>query len=472
MGTKTKVILAQLGSPKSTKVSDVRAYLREFLGDPRVIDINPILWKIILNLFILPFRPKKSAAAYSRIAEKDGFPLVLNTEKFANAVRPKLDSNLELNHIFLLSHPRLNNILDEWEKEPVAERAQNVLVLPQFPQYSESTIGAVIDAIGSELKGRVNIPSLTVVNSYHRSKAFIDNGVRKIRETLAQHSDIDELVISFHGIPLRRVLEKKDLYLLHCLETYELLKLNLDPKIPISMTFQSRFGSEVWLGPYTDKTVIKKAEDGVKKIAVYCPSFVVDCLETTDEMGNELGHDVKEAGGTLVSIPCVNIDPQWVEDYSHFINTYANGTFAEREKLFYEINVEERYQAVLKEQEKIAPSKLPPETKRILKLIFLTMFLDLVGFSIIFPMFPAMAKHYLTVDADNFILKGMMNLIANIQSYSSGPTNMSTIVLFGGLLGALYSLLQFIAAPLWGGISDRIGRRPVLLISVFGLWIS
>lgn len=472
MGQKTKVILAQLGSPKSTKVSDVRAYLKEFLGDPRVIDINPYVWKIILNLFILPFRPKKSAEAYSRIAEKDGFPLVLNTEKFANAVRPKLDSNLELNHIFLLSHPRLNHILDEWENEPVGERAQNVLVLPQFPQYSESTIGAVIDAIGSELKGRVNIPSLTVVSNYHRSKAFIDNGARKIRETFALHKDIDELVISFHGIPLRRVLEKKDLYLLHCLETYELLKHQLDLDVPISMTFQSRFGSEVWLGPYTDKTIIKKAEDGVKKIAVYCPSFVVDCLETTDEMGNELGHDVKEAGGTLVSIPCVNIDPQWVEDYSHFINTYANGTYAEREKLFYEINVEERYKAVVKEQEKIAPSKLPPETKRILKLIFFTMFLDLVGFSIIFPMFPAMAKHYLSVDADNFILNGMMNLITNIQSYSPGSTNMSTVVLFGGLLGALYSLLQFIAAPLWGGISDRIGRRPVLLISVCGLWIS
>lgn len=473
MGQKTKVILAQLGSPKSTKVSDVRAYLKEFLGDPRVIDINPYVWKIILNLFILPFRPKKSAEAYSRIAEKDGFPLVLNTEKFANAVRPKLDPNLELNHIFLLSYPRLNHILDEWEKEPVGERAQNVLVLPQFPQYSESTIGAVIDAIGSELKGRVNIPSLTVVSNYHRSKAFIDNGVRKIREAFAAHKDIDELVISFHGIPLRRVLEKKDLYLLHCLETYELLKHQLDLDVPISMTFQSRFGSEVWLGPYTDKTIIKKAEDGVKKIAVYCPSFVVDCLETTDEMGNELGHDVKEAGGTLVSIPCVNIDPQWVEDYSHFINTYANGTYAEREQLFYDINIEERYQAVVKEQEKIAPSKLPPETKRILKLMFLTMFLDLVGFSIIFPMFPAMAKHYLAVDADNFILKGMMGMISNIQSYSpGGETSASTIVLFGGLLGALYSLLQFIAAPLWGGISDRIGRRPVLLISVMGLFVS
>lgn len=473
MTQKTKVILAQLGSPKSTKVSDVRAYLREFLGDPRVVDANPVIWKIILNLFVLPFRPKRSAEAYSRIQEKDGFPLVLNTERFAHAVRPQLDQNLELNHVFLLSHPRLKDVLEKWEKEPVAERAQNVLVLPQFPQYSESTIGSVVDAVAGELKGRVNIPSITVLNSYHRSRAFIDNGVRKIRETLSANKDIDELVISFHGIPLRRVLEKKDIYLLHCLETYELIKHQLDLDIPVSMTFQSRFGSEVWLGPYTDATVLKKVEKGSKKIAIYCPSFVVDCLETTDEIGNELGHQVKEKGGTLISVPCLNIDPQWVSDYARFINTYANGSQAEREKLFYEVHIEERYQAVLKEQEKEAPSKLPAESVRILKLMFLTMFLDLVGFSIIFPMFPAMAKHYLAVDSDNFILKGMMGMISSIQAYSpDGNTSASTIVLFGGLLGALYSLLQFIAAPIWGGISDRIGRRPVLLISVMGLFVS
>jgi ferrochelatase len=473
MGQKTKIILAQLGSPRSTKVSDVRAYLREFLGDPRVIDANPFLWKIILNLFILPFRPKKSARAYGRVQEKDGFPLILNTEKFARALSTKLDPNLELNHAFLLSHPRVSDVLNTWENEPVSERAEKVIVLPQFPQYSESTIGSVIDAVGGELKNRVNIPSISVLHSYHRSKAFIDNGVRKIRETLKANPDVQELVISFHGIPVRRVLEKKDVYLLHCLETFELLKRKLNLEIPVSMTFQSRFGSERWLGPYTDETVLKKIQAGTRKIAIYCPSFVVDCLETTDEIGNELGHEVKAAGGTLVPVPCLNIDSEWVSDYAHFINTYANGSEEDRAKLFYDIKIEERYQAVVKEQEKEAPSKLPEESKRILKLMFLTMFLDLVGFSIIFPMFPAMAKYYLEVDADNFILKGMMNIITNIQSYSSGGDHaVSTIVLFGGLLGALYSLLQFIAAPVWGGISDRIGRRPVLLISVFGLWVS
>ena len=118
MAQKTKVILAQLGSPKSTKVSDVRAYLKEFLGDPRVVDANPVFWKIILYLFILPFRPKKSAEAYARIEEKEGFPLVLNTERLAQALKPNLDQNLELDHVFLLTHPRLRDVLDLWEKQP------------------------------------------------------------------------------------------------------------------------------------------------------------------------------------------------------------------------------------------------------------------------------------------------------------------------------------------------------------------
>lgn len=474
MSEKIKVILGQLGSPKSTKVSDVRNYLREFLGDPRVVDANPLLWKIILNLFVLPFRPKRSAMAYSRIHEPGGFPLVTNTEKVAEALKPHLDENLELNHAFLLTTPRISDVLDAWEWEDTHKRAHKVLVLPQFPQYSEATIGSVVDTLGHELKKRVNVPSFSVVNSYHTSKAFIDHSVRKIEESMKANPEMQELVISFHGIPLRRVLKKKDIYLLHCLETYELIKARLNISIPISMTFQSRFGQEVWLGPYTDKTVVEKVRNGVKTIGVYCPSFVVDCLETTDEIGHELAHEVSEFGGKLIHIPCLNADPEWIKDYAHFINVYANGNLQERKLLYYPIDLSQRYQSVIKEQAKNAPSELSAESKKILKLMFLTMFMDLIGFSIIFPMFPAMAKYYLSVDADNYFLSGMMSLISSIQSYSTGTgsVGMSTVVLFGGLLGALYSLIQFVTAPLWGGISDRIGRRPVLLISVFGLFLS
>lgn len=440
-----------------------------------MVDINPILWKIILNLFVLPFRPKKSAEAYSRILEADGFPLITNTIKVREALAPHLDSNIEIEHAFLLADPRVGEILDRWEKEDVNDRAQKVLVLPQFPQYSESTIGSVVDAVGGELKKRVNIPSLEILSSYHRSKAFIDHSVVRIKKSLEENPGVEEIVISFHGIPLRRVIEKKDVYLLHCLETYELIKKELNSNLPMRMTFQSRFGSEIWLGPYTDEIVTGRIEAGVKKIAVYCPSFVVDCLETTDEIGTELGHEVKELGGELVHIPCVNADPDWIRDYAKFINLQVNGSQAEKNEASYKINVAKRYEEVMTEQKaNLAPS-LSKDSKRVLKLMFITMFMDLIGFAIIFPMFPAMAKHYLANDGDNFFLQGMMNLIGNLQTISltaDGTPQMSTVVLFGGLLGALYSVLQFVAAPMWGGISDRVGRRPVLLISIFGLFLS
>lgn len=472
---KTKVILGQLGSPKSTKVKDVRAFLKEFLGDPRVVDINPFLWKIILNLFVLPFRPKRSAEAYARILEADGFPLITNTIKVREALEPHLDPNIEIEHAFLLADPRVSEILDRWEKEDVNERAQKVLVLPQFPQYSESTIGSVIDAVGGELKGRVNIPTLEVLSSYHRSKAFIDHSVIRIKKSLAENPGVEEIVISFHGIPLRRVIEKKDVYLLHCLETFELIKKELKTDLPIRMTFQSRFGSEVWLGPYTDETVKNIVKSGVKKIAVYCPSFVVDCLETTDEIGNELGHEVKELGGELVHVPCLNADPDWIQDYAKFVNQQVNGSQKEKTESSYAINVAKEYEEVMTEQKANLTPSLSKDSKRVLKLMFVTMFMDLIGFAIIFPMFPAMARHYLANDGDNFFLRGMMDLIGSIQTISltaDGTPQMSTVVLFGGLLGALYSILQFVAAPMWGGISDRIGRRPVLLISIFGLFLS
>ena len=475
MNSKVKVIIAQLGSPKSTKVSDVRSFLREFLGDPRVVDITPWVWKIILYLFVLPFRPKRSAKAYQRIAAPEGFPLITNTEAVAQGLVPHLDSNIELNHVFLLSHPRLNIVLDEWEKEDQFTRAQKVVVLPQFPQYSESTIASAIDGVGHEFKNRVNIPSFEFVNYYHRSRAFIDHSVRKIEETLAANPGVEMLFLSFHGIPLRRVVSKKDIYLLHCMETYELIKQKLQLNIPVKICFQSRFGSEVWLGPYTDESVTAQIKAGTKKVAVYSPSFVVDCLETTDEIGNELGHEVKSLGGELVAIPCLNNDPAWIKDYAHFINVTVNGSSVDKEGLYYEVDIKERYQEVMKEEEKKTPTPMSKETKSILKVVFLTMFLDLIGFSIIFPMFPAMSAHYLSVDADNFFLSTIMNIISSIQTATTPQTGaplMSTIVLFGGLLGAIYSLLQFVAAPIWGGISDRIGRRPVLLISVFGLFIS
>lgn len=470
MYRKTKIVLGQLGSPKSTSTKDVRSYLKEFLGDPRVVDINPLLWKIILNLFVLPFRPKKSAAAYARIEENGKFPLIENTKNFSQEVAKGLDSNLELNYCFILSEPRLPDLLDQWEDEDVDERADRVVVMPQFPQYSESTVASVYDQIGKELENRVNIPSLTVVSSYHKLKAFIDLSVKKIEETIKQ-SQPDDLLISFHGIPTRRVLEKKDDYYFHCFETFWLIKEKIDfPEDKIHMVFQSRFGSEKWLGPATDEFAVELVEKGSKNIACYCPSFVVDCLETTDEIGTELREEIEEAGGSLSFIECLNDDADWARAYAQYINAYCNGSQKDLDGLFYHTDQKELRKKLPKQSSGKAERTMSDEAKSNIKLVFLTLFLDLVGFSIIFPMFPALAKFYLENDSDNFFLNGLFGALGALGDMTSA--DMSAIALFGGVLGALYSLLQFFASPFWGSLSDRVGRRPIMLLSLSGLFLS
>jgi ferrochelatase len=475
MKNKVKVVIGQLGSPRSTKVSDVRAYLKEFLGDPRVVDINQTLWKIILYLFVLPFRPKKSAQAYSRIWDGSGFPLVKITESFAHKLKPHLDANIELNHCFLLSKPRVEDLFLEWEKEDFATRADSVLVIPQFPQYAESTSGSVVDVLAKSLGRRVNIPNLQFMGNYHHAKCFIDHSVGQISTYLAQFKNqkhsITDLVISFHGIPLRRVLEKKDIYFRHCVETFVLIqqKLKLDPSIKMHINFQSRFGSEQWLGPATDEYVCDLVKQGSRDIAVYCPSFVVDCLETVDEIGHELAEDVHELGGHLHFIPCLNDGEEWARDYAHFINVSVNGSTKEQRELYYDIDAKEVMQASPKQEYENPP--LSKEAKSVLKIMFLTLFLDLVGFSIIFPIFPQLAKHYLSTDADNYFLKLIFQGIESVTAVSN-TTGLNPVVLFGGVLGAIYSLLQFVAAPIWGGLSDRFGRKPILFTTVLGLFLS
>tara|TARA_B100001971_G_C18268046_1_gene596656 strand:- start:95638 stop:97992 length:2355 start_codon:yes stop_codon:yes gene_type:complete len=467
MYQKTKVVIGQLGSPKTPSTKDVRSYLKEFLGDPRVVDINPVVWKIILNCFVLPFRPKKSAKAYSRIWDGEKFPLIENTRLFAHAIEKHLDQDIELNYCFLLSPPRVEDLFTHWDNEDFDERADRVIVLPQFPQYSESTIASVYDVLAKSLGNRINIPNIEVVSQYHKLRAFIDLSAKKIQTTL-DNEKVDDLIISFHGIPLRRVLQKKDEYYLHCYETFVLIKQqlkNIEDK-NIHFCFQSRFGSEQWLGPATDEYAVDLVKNGSKSIACYCPSFVVDCLETTDEIGNELREELAEVGGELHFIKCLNDDEDWAQGYAHFINTLAHKGKDELKALFYETDTKEMRKSMPEQVQKSPP--MDAHAKKNVKLMFWTLFLDIVGFSIIFPMFPKLAKFYLENDSDNIFLIKLFSMLDAMGSMGS----VGSIVLFGGVLGALYSLLQFFASPLWGSFSDRIGRRPTLLISLSGIFIS
>lgn len=474
---KTKVILVQLGSPKSPKIKDVRSFLREFLSDPRVVDINPLAWKLILNLFVIPFRPAKSAKLYSRIWNGESFPLIDNTISFTERVSEFLDTDkVEVEHAFLLCAPTVSDVWDKWEEdlEHREDAATELLIIPMFPQYSESTIASGIDGFFHVLKDRVQIPPFKFLTNFHRSKAFIDNSVQNIDEYLKSfrdsHVNPDLLVISFHGIPKRRVIYKNDIYMRHCFETFNLLKSKVSEieDTKILMTFQSRFGSEEWLTPYTEDVVSLEIKKGNKNIAVYCPSFVADCLETTDEIETELGAEAKEVGGNILFIPCLNDNEAWCKDFAGFIENQCEAHAVDKARDFYYLK-EEEYKEM--EQPKMTSEPLSDNAKKSLKIVFLTLFLDLVGFSIIFPLFPALAKHYIKVDGDNFFLNAIFNGIETLAA-TGGAEKLQAIVLFGGALGALYSLLQFIAAPIWGTISDRIGRKPVLIVSVFGLALS
>lgn len=483
---KTKVVLVQLGSPKTPAVSDVREYLREFLGDPRVVDINPTLWKIILNCFVLPFRPARSAKLYSRIWNKDrqSFPLIYITEEFAQKVAENLKDKpyLEVNHAFLLSSPRVHEVYDSWidDRRKDNNPATRLMAIPMFPQYSESTIASGIDGLAGELGKRVEIPDLEIITNFHKTHAFIDNSVEQVNKFLAkwkqEGNPSDELVISFHGIPKRRVIYKFDDYFRHCFETFYLIKQGVQGIDPdrIHMTFQSRFGSEEWLTPYTDEYVSNLVEDkGAKNIAVYCPSFVADCLETIDEIGTELQEEMEEEHpGKDVKIQFVeslNTEDKWCKDFATYVDTMVAGSLKDKENLFHDFP-KEAYAEM--PEVKMEKPILSDHAKTTLRIVFLTLFLDLIGFSIIFPLFPSLAKHYLEVDGQNYFLNLIFNSITSLSGADGSALNHTSIVLFGGALGALYSFLQFIAAPLWGGISDRIGRKPVLMISVACLALS
>ncbi len=470
---KTFILLVNLGSPKSTKISDVRSYLREFLSDRRVIDLNPFFWSIILYLFILPFRPKRTAKLYSRIVVNGRFPLIFHTENIKNALKKflKLDQYI-IEEAHILSTPRVEEKLELYLEAKKLDSGLKLQIVPLYPQFSDSTTMSVVDTIENFIKKKKLKMDYQFKRSFFNSKAFIDISAFKIDQLLEQkklqNQKIDRLIMSFHGLPKRRVVEGADPYFFESFSTYFLIKGQLKniSKEKVSISFQSRFGSEEWLTPYTDDVVKDCILNGEKNLAVYSPSFLTDCLETIDELGHELVESVHEQGGHLTFIPCINDDES-------FIERFANELKIEDSNNYYDVKTNELQAEYQKMSEsELKDTRMSKETKSSLKTVFLTIFLDLLGFSIIFPLFPTLAKHYLEVDSENFFLNKIFDLVAYISSFDSGNMAYSKIVLFGGILGALYSFLQFIAAPLWGSFSDKIGRKPILLYSLIGMMIS
>jgi len=456
---KRVILLVNLGSPDSPEVKHVRHYLKSFLSDPRLIDLPRWFWQMILHLYILPTRPKESAKAYRRIWDGKTFPLLAETKTLAENMRRQLGPSWgQVEYAMLLGEPLLEKKLAQ-----MAESDQ-ILIVPLFPQFSSTTTMAVWDRVSTFFQKRPLVPHLTFFASYCESPSFISTQARLIKETLEKSGDVDRLIVSFHGLPKTNILHKGDPYYRQCWRTFcklgdRLTEMNIH--VPREMAFQSRFGQDEWLTPATDDLALTRLEEGERKLAICCPSFLTDCLETLDEIGYELRRRVEEKGGRLALVPCVAIDPEFSKAFAYECALrIPKGPANEKG--------EEIMQTLPKQKMKSPP--LGPKTKKTLKLVFLTLFLDLVGFSIIFPLFPALIDHYTKIDPHNIFLKAVMDMTSLIGKAGGAPLDsIQTIVLFGGILGALYSFLQFIVAPLWGGLSDRIGRRPVLLISVFGL---
>lgn len=326
-----KIIFIQLGSPKSPKIGDIRQYLKVFLSSKRIVNnIHPWIWKLILNFFILPFRPKKSAIAYKRIWNDESFALVRITQKFVKQVSSVLEQDgHKTDLIFLFGDRSFKDIFYTWKNiKSVEKDGDQWLIIPLFPQYCEATTGTAIDAFFGEIDKQTHIPSFKVITNFYNYRFFINNCACHIEKYLKKfqkkYEKLDALLLSFHGLPVHQITQNKDPYYQQCFFTYKLIsqKISIINERKIHLVFQSRFGRSRWIGPHINEKVEQLINKGQKNLAVFCPSFLADCLETLDEIGFELREHVKRLGGKLYFIPCLNDELLWCNDFANFVKSH------------------------------------------------------------------------------------------------------------------------------------------------------
>lgn len=317
---KVGVLVAQLGTPDSPTAKDLKPYLKQFLGDRRVIEKPRLLWWFILNFIILVVRPKRSAKLYKRIWSKEGSPLLVYTKKQTEKLEKELklvDSDIEVT--FGMRYG--SNSIDDAVDNLLAKGCKRILMFNMYPQYSATTTASNYDAIFNALKKKRYIPTLKIVEPYYDHPEYIKALCTVINESYDSYETRpDKLVLSYHGIP-QEYVKKGDPYCCQCVSTTKALEANLDfKKDEIIHTFQSRFGRDPWLQPYTDYTIDDLPKNGVKNIAVFAPGFPADCLETLDELGNEAKEAFIEHGGNEFHlIPCLNDNPAWIDAMKNII---------------------------------------------------------------------------------------------------------------------------------------------------------
>ena len=318
---KTGVLLVNLGTPDSTSWWDVRKYLKEFLSDKRVIEVNFFLWQIILNLFILTFRPSKTAKAYKEIwmKKENMSPLRYYTEMQTKKLKEKMkNEKIIIDHAMRYGNPSIKNTIVNLQKNGCEE----LIVLPLYPQYAAATTATVCDEVYRSLMKMRWQPSLQIIPHYESEPLYIDALVKSINKKISELSWKPDLIVaSYHGIP-KKYFDKGDPYHCYCQKTSRLIieKFN---KIPIQTTFQSRFGPQEWLQPYTDKTFENLPKEGKKNILVVCPGFSSDCVETLEEIAIQGKNSFFKNGGKNFDIvPCLNDDEDHINLLKHLVDRY------------------------------------------------------------------------------------------------------------------------------------------------------
>ena len=321
----TAVLLCNLGTPDAPTAPAVRRYLAEFLSDQRVVEIPRPIWWLILHGIILRIRPKKSAAKYASIWLPEGSPLKVWTQKQATMLSGYLAVRghaVEVRYAMRYGNPSIASQLDQLKLDGVTR----VLIMPAYPQYSATTTASVFDAVYSWAAKVRRLPEFRFVNHFHDAPGYIAALADKIRAHWRVNGRAEQLVMSFHGVP-ERTLQLGDPYHCECHKTARLLaeKLGLE-KDRYQVTFQSRFGKAKWLQPYTEPTLIKMAQDGVKSVDVVCPGFTGDCLETLEEINMEARHAYLDAGGKAFNyIECLNDSPAWLAALADFSAEHLAG---------------------------------------------------------------------------------------------------------------------------------------------------
>ena len=320
------VLLVNLGTPEAPTRKAVRRYLKEFLWDPRVVEMARPVWWLVLNLIILNTRPRRSAEAYAKVWTDEGSPLLAISRKQQQALQAALEHRLDYPVKTVLAM-RYGNPSIAAGLEALREAgARRVLVLPLYPQYSATTTASIFDAVTAGLQRWRWLPELRFVNHYHDDPAYIAALAESVRRFQAGHGVPDKLLLSFHGIP-REYFLAGDPYFCECQKTGRLLAEALElPAERWQLTFQSRLGPKAWLKPYTDKTLESLGKAGTKSVQVICPGFSADCLETLEEIAMENRDTFLGAGGSEYRyIPCLNDSAEHIDMLAGLVERHLQG---------------------------------------------------------------------------------------------------------------------------------------------------